>query len=243
MSDEPGRDPFAPGAVDIAEPVLPTVPPAPRPLNLLVATIVICAAIVFSIGVFGRWTTRVAGYTAGGLAAATLLFDEMRGQRRESEVRAAATALFVMYVLALTGLVFVVGPAPIILGAAVFTVGALAWRSQTRASAAVRIAHEQRESLTVTYREALAWNGVREALGTPGAHVERNMGAPNFDEQLRVRGTDPATGDTAIRMLDEPLARDGWLVVDPDGNVIATAPPRARDSWLSATAPTWPRAS
>jgi hypothetical protein len=145
--------------------------------------------------------------------------------------------------LALPALAFFYGPAPTILGAVAFTAGALVWRAYTRAVAAVHDAEEQRESLTVAYRDALVWNGVREALRTPGAHVEKNLGAPNFDEQLRVRVVDPATGDTALRTLDEPLARDGWLVVTTEGDVIATAPPGAHDSWRSATAPTWPRAS
>ena len=66
------------------------------------------------------------------------------------------------------------------------------------------------------------------------------LGAPNFDEQLRIRAADPATGATALRTLDEPLERDGWLVVDADGVVVATAPRGAPDQWQRATGPSWP---
>ena len=89
----------------------------------------------------------------------------------------------------------------------------------------------------------MAWNRVREVLGTAGTHVERNLGAPHFDYQLQIRTIDPAAHETAERTLDEPLARDGWVVVDAEGTVLATAPPGAPEHWRLATSPTWPAAS
>lgn len=238
--EQGGQDPFGAGAVEIRQPVLPVVPPMPRPVNLLVATIVICCAIVFSVNVFGPVTTRFAGYTVGAVAGAVYLFDEVRRAPRGSQTRPAGIALLVAAIPAPLALAYLGGLLSVALGAAVAAGGALAWRADARARAAVRDAAEERQSLIAAYAGAVAWNHVREVLRTAGTHVERNLGAPHFDHQLDIRTLDPATHETALRTLDEPLARDGWVVVDAEGEVIATAPPGAPEHWRWATAPTWP---
>lgn len=240
--EQGGQDPFAAGAVEIRQPVLPSVPPTPRPVNLLVATIVICCAIVFSVNVFGPVTTRFAGYTVGAVAGVAYLFDEVRRAPRGSQTRPAGIALLVAAVPAPLAFAYFGGILSVVLGAVVAAVGALAWRADARARAAVRDAAEERQALVTAYAGAVAWNHVREVLETAGTHVERNLGAPHFDHQLDIRTLDPATHETALRTLEEPLARDGWVVVDAEGAVIATAPPGAPEHWRSATAPTWPAA-
>lgn len=237
-----GPDPFGAGAVEIREPLLPSVPPTPRPVNLLVATIVICCAIVVSVNVFGPVTTRFAGYTVGAVAGGVYLVDEVRRAPRGSQTRPAGIALLVAVVPAPLAFVYLGGLLSVVLGAVAAVGGALAWRADARARAAVRDAAEQRRALEAAYLGAVAWNGVREVLRTAGTHVERNLGAPHFDEQLHIRTLDPATHETALRTLDEPLARDGWVVVDTEGAVIATAPPGAPEHWRAATSPTWPAA-
>ena len=101
----------------------------------------------------------------------------VRSEARGSQVRAAGIALLVMLAVVLPGVIYFHGLTPTLLGTGVFAAGALAWRSDARARAAVQNAQEQRELLVRSYQGAQAWNRVREALRDPATHLEQNLGA------------------------------------------------------------------
>lgn len=241
--DEPWRTPFAPGAIPIAEPVLPP-PPPPRGvveglLVLIPLVVVMLAAGFVSLALGGRWGLRGTVVTAVVVAGWLAILEEVRGERRGSDTRPVAIVVLVVGTLAVPATAYFYGVTSAFLGLVMVGAAAVAWRSVAARDAADQRARDARVDLAANYQHAVEWNRVRDALRTPGSRAERSMGPPCLDEPFRVRTVDPATGDDTLRDLDVELPRNGWVVVDEAGSAICTASPGSLEGWLA----TWPEAA
>lgn len=241
--DEPWRTPFAPGAVPIPQPVVPPPPPRRGPVDSLLIALPLGGALV-SAGVVawaygGRWGLRgtliVAVLVAGWLS----MLAEVRKAGRGSDLRPVGIAVLVIMALASPVLAYWYGLTSTVLGLVMFGAGFMAWKSVSGRRAADQQAATKRENVVTTYRLAVEWNRVREALRAPGSRAERSLGAPCLDEPLRVRTVDPLTREEVLRDLGVELPRNGWVVVDGSGSAIDTASPGALEAWLA----TWPEAA
>lgn len=243
LKDEPWRTPYESGAVPISEPVLPPAPPRRRPVDWLPIAVPLAVALVsiavVTVAYGGRWGLRGTVIIVGCLLGWVSLLAEVRREGRHSEMRVANIGILVLGAVASPGLAFWYGFTSTVLGLLAFGAIATAWRAISRIRASDQRAETDRVRLAAAYDGAVAWNRIREALRAPGARVEQSFGPPNFDEPLRVRTEDPVTRETALRDLEAPLPRGGWVVVDDTGSVMCAAPPGALEGWLA----TWPEGS
>jgi hypothetical protein len=249
--DEPWRTPFAPGAIRIPEPALPSGPLRRGPIDwLLIASVTVLTSVTVVAGASVRASVvqtstfpgipvlAAAAFVAVSFAGVLGLFLAARAEARGSEARAALLGVAGVGAVSAVVVPGTFGLAVTVLGLAALGAGVTAVWAVVRRRAAARRAEADRTNLMTAYHRSVEWNRIREALRAPGARVERSYGSPGLDHPLRVRTEDPITGETALRDLDAPLPRGAWVVVDDSGSAICTAPPGALEAWKTA----WPEA-
>lgn len=92
------------------------------------------------------------------------------------------------------------------------------------------------------YHRAVEWNRVRTAMQQAGT-VAVILGYLADDHPgyagMSSRWTfEPLTGREAVRVVPDDAPQGSWLVLDDEGDVIASAPAGAPEAWVSALTPT-----
>lgn len=246
-SPDAHRYPFAPGAVRLPAPTLPTPRPSTLPRRGPLDRVLECAMVGAAATTIGAITfagSRIPGtaYILVGAWLALLGLGVIIGHSRG----AGGVFAWALVALMVTGSVAegsreLGGAATraLLVGSAILCAATTWWEyrrvrrsrpRRTRMQDAARMG-----PALMRHHLACRWNDARNALATaPGSTVERIVESGFQDPARRWMCIDAVTGSMTIRDLGgAELEPNSWVVLDAAGAVLAVAPAEAPRAWAA----------
>lgn len=237
------RKPFAPGAVELPEPVLPAVRhrrPVPfAALDGAGKLAQLCAGggalVVLSFGA-ARIDEVSYGLALTSAALIALAWPVARRFGWTGILTWAVPLLAIVGAMVVWGIGVDPGPGAFLLAAVGLVAVATLFRLIVRAERDARPHARSREAERIgrrfeQYELAEDWNLVRDALTTPAAVLERVLEVAAPIGARRYVMLDPHTARTTVRVLDADVPDGTWFVLGPDDRILALAAGAAPEAW------------